>query len=127
MIINNTTLHFEGIDASKEISLYEYGLLVAHIGEGEYYCVYEISKDRFNTGYINESFLDSIAKGEEFASVVSIADFLRCNDSSLMNWLQLSVPHKLYSLLSYYGYQCIFGTCATLGMCIAETKQFIES
>lgn len=103
-----------GIDANKEISLFEYGLLIApYIKDGskdEYFVVYSIGNGLFDTGYKHEHELNDLINGKEWADKESIDSFLSFTGQSLDEWLQMSMVHKLHDCLNYWGYENIMGS-----------------
>ena len=112
---------FHGVDASNEISLFEYGLLCKQYTKDgrkdEYFCVYGVSSNnntneynKFDTGYITEEELNNLVTGKNWMNESDINSFLDCNGMKLPAWLELSFISKLHDLISYYGYENIMGS-----------------
>lgn len=101
--------NYEGLDVDLEISLFEYGLIWT-IRENDYHFIYGIDLD--DTGYIKFSWGDipincDVQKEYDWAEFHEICDYV---GMSLDDWLALSLPLKINDLLSYYGYENVFGT-----------------
>lgn len=108
---------FQGIDASKEISLLEYGLLVSNEphkdGSGSHFCVYRQSSDSFGTAHIYPKDIDSLLQGKDWAnedSLKSFFSFIGCEDEREDYIEQMSLVIKLNDLVSYFGEENICGT-----------------
>jgi len=112
---------YKGIDASVEISLFEYGIAIKEIGES-YNIIYGINQNdkRFNkfdqifmkkddiNNFINNN--DWIKK-DEFFSYTGITE---------KNYQSLDILNKIYDLFQYYGAENIFGCNYDLGFEIDE-------
>lgn len=109
-------LTFVGTDASNEISLLEYSLLVSNEphedGSGSHFCVYKIAEDTYGCGHIYPNDIDNILKGEDWASNEDIQGFLSFvgEDGNLSGYLESSLIHKISDLMQYFGTENIFGT-----------------
>ena len=110
---------YYGIDASNDISLFEYGLLVSiaehEDGSHTHHCIYGIESDgeeytRFDSGHISEQEVNDLVNGEDWMSEDDVDSFLSTCGISKVDWMQLSLACKLSDLISYYGYENIFGT-----------------
>lgn len=108
-----------GIDASKEISLKEYHLLVAsykdpkHPRPDEYFILYGFSGESttvFGTGYITESAIHHLLKGKDWAGKSDINLLLETSGFSLDELLGLPFVHKLYHAISFWGAESVVGT-----------------
>lgn len=117
-MIENIHEHMFGTDASNEISLLEYGLLVAPAKvvnpeqsheDDEYFCVYRVTPDAFDTGYIRISELDKLINGEDWMKQSDIDSFLSTFGISKEDWLQLSPVNKISDMCSL-GVENIFGS-----------------
>lgn len=116
----NNGLPFFGTDASNEISLFEYGLLVKQYlkdgREDEYFVVYGIERDdegnfkSFGTGYITEEQVNGYVLGKEFMKGDDIDSFLSFAGSTEGEWLRHKFILKLSDLLQYSGPENIIGT-----------------
>ena len=120
---------YTGIDASLDISLFEYGI-AWHINdectqENEYHFIYgvqvyenaemsSIDYCTFDHGYLTlddfKDMLDSWANNDGFYS---------CHDTS-KNELINRFPYSVYDLMSYYGFENVFGSCYWKGFKILE-------
>jgi hypothetical protein len=73
-------LQFYGIDASNEISLLEYGLLVStekhEDGSGTQFCVYQINEDAYGTGHYSEQEINNLLKGNDWMGKDDVNSFL---------------------------------------------------
>ena len=105
---------WEGTDRSLEISLFENGLVAYQPKDrdfpDEWFVLYKISEDAYGTGWIRESELDKIIKGEEWASDEDVESFLSTNGSEKEEWLEMSFIQKMSDLLNYWGYENIMGS-----------------
>lgn len=103
-----------GIDDSLEISLFEYGAVAKQPKEihytDEWFVLYCVSQDAFDTGWKRESELDSIVNLEEWANSKCIDDFLLTIGSTREKWLELSFITKFGDLVGYFGIENIMGT-----------------
>lgn len=103
-----------GIDVNKEISLFEYGLLIAPYkkdgSNDEYFCVYSVGNDQFDSGYIHEKELNDLINGNEWADKKTIESFLSSTGQTLAKWLELPMVHKLHDCLTHWGYVEIMGS-----------------
>jgi hypothetical protein len=103
---------FVGVDVNREISLMEYGFIAQKNTKDypdEYFVIYHMDNDAFGTGYVRESDLDSLIKGEEWAEADSIKSFLSFVGSTLEEWLELEFVTKLSDCLNYWGYADVIG------------------
>lgn len=104
---------FFGPDASNEISLLEYGVLVysePHIdGSGTHFVIYKQGHDQYGTAHVSESDINNLVSGKDWASDDDCKEYLECCGQSLKEWLQMAFPHKLQSLVSYWGPLNIYG------------------
>jgi hypothetical protein len=110
-------LTFVGTDVNLEISLLEYGLIVANVTADypdEYFTVYRSphsEEPMFGTGYVRESELDAIIDGKEWMSADDVTEFLSfTGNSNESEWKQLPFVIKLSDLISYYGTDNVIGT-----------------
>jgi len=106
---------FSGIDASNEISLLEYGLLVYSEKHEDnscsQFCVYRIGEDSFGTGHIYESDINSLLQGDDWMCKDDIDSFMSSMDIDNINEYitNSSLTQKIFDLVSYYGIENIFG------------------
>jgi hypothetical protein len=104
---------FIGCDASLEISLLEYGLIVSENehedGSGTHFCVYKISDNSFGTGHMSEKEVNGYIEGKEFMNSDDIKSFLNWNGMTKEDWLKMEMHSKLGDLLQYWGSENIFG------------------
>ena len=103
-------LKYSGIDASNEISLYEYGLLIDDTDINDIHCFYGIGS---NNGSEYDTFdCGNISRKE----IIDL--FYELNKSGLLSycgmtetdWLNMSSVNQLSDLLNYFGYENIFGS-----------------
>ncbi len=94
-----------GIDASLDISLFEYGLLTCKNSQctkpDEWFCLVGVDKDdegykKFDYGYIQESDF----AGESWIEWDEVLSFV---GMTFEEWQELSFVMKLSDLISYYG------------------------
>ena len=105
---------FEGIDASLDISLYEYGLIWVKGIEGhekDYHFVFGVRCD--NEGNFTKFDWADIAidcnpeKEWDWAEWDNVAD---CSGVSKEDLLSYSLPMIVETLVGYYGYENVFGS-----------------
>ena len=129
--INEAELQgYTGIDASLDISLLEYGLawvVNEHCNQdkNEYHFIYGIDWVEnsemstvdcctFDHGYM--TFADFKDMLESWANEDSFFNSIDSNKAELLERFPVSV----YDLMSYYGYENVFGSCYWEGFKIAE-------
>ena len=117
--------NFSGVDANLKTSLFEYGFIARPHTEDyddEFFVVYKKRDNVFDTAYIQESFLNNLIDGKEWADNEDIASFLSYVDSTKEEWAKAEFSHKLAECLSYWGRENIFGSSYYEGMTEAEVK-----
>ena len=108
-----------GIDASNEISLFEYGLLVKQDAKDSYTVIYKVSENTFDTATITNVECNYLTKESWF----DLAGFLSYVGSNADSWYSSNIAIRLFDLLTYYGYENIFGSCWYGGMSEDEARQ----
>ena len=122
---------YHGIDASLDISLFEYGLICRkftksnikkyewkklHQHSDEYRIIYGVETDEqgnynlFEPTYKRESELNNLVLGNEWISKDVIDSFLETHDTTLETWLELSFIMKLHDLVSHFGWMDVLGS-----------------
>ena len=101
-------LEFKGIDVCNEISLCDYGMLLAE-KDGTYYVIYgcdDIGEHgeyiNFNWNYFNEDEIGDLIER------LTDDDILSFVGSTYDQWNELSVLQRLYNLYSYFGSYVVF-------------------
>ena len=108
----NDLINYHGIDASNEISLFEYGILFKE-SKNEITVIFGVGIDnggyynRFDSILLDKSYFDEIIQDSWF-NKDSFFSFCGINNES--EYFNLWIGHKIDSLLSYYGYENIFGS-----------------
>ncbi len=108
---------FEGIDASLNESLFEYGLAWKKLDNGEFLFIY---KNPNNPGHFDRCTMDKktdLKKEFNWVCWADIANYLGC---PLENWLNCSFGQKISDLMNYYGAENIFGTSYWEGFKVEE-------
>ena len=95
---------YNGIDASIEESLYEYGLIWKETSPGEYNFIYGINSD--DDEYVLFDYIFMSIKDWEELLQESWFD-LKAVES--FSGGKLSFPYDVHTVLQYYGYESIFG------------------
>ena len=104
---------YEGIDASIEVSLFEYGLIWKknkYCGQDEYYFIYDTHlKDEhgnklFGSGYLSKQ--DLLSMFDDWASKSDIESF---TGQPFDTWIE-SFPSCVYDMVQYYCTDYVFGT-----------------
>jgi len=114
--MNIVKSNFYGIDASNEISLLEYGLLVYsekhEDNSGTQFCVYKIDENSFGTGHYSNEEINDLLNGNDWASNEDIKSFLSYvgADNIEQYIANNDIAMKLNDLKSYFGTETIFGT-----------------
>lgn len=114
-IMNNVATAWIGIDVDLETSLFEYGFVCRQNENRDYpdewQVLHMIDETNFDTGYVRESELDAIVKGEEWADVSDVEQFLRTMGMDNVNdWMNLPIQHKLSDIATYWGMANVMGT-----------------
>lgn len=100
----NTSWH--GIDASKEISLLEYGLLVRwDRSKQSFQCIYKIGKDRWGIAFMTNREIDQVIMEDWF----DLGGFQGCVGTPIGSWISGGFVTKAHDLVSYVGYENVFG------------------
>lgn len=100
--------NYSGIDASNEISLFEYGLL-CKIENNDIQCIYGVGSDN---GCNYNTFACSWISATEVKQLLNELDklgLLSYIGMSEKNWLESDIITQIHDLLSYFGYENIFG------------------
>lgn len=123
--MSNQENNFAGVDISLEISLFEHGFIArphTEDYEDEYFVVYKKQEEKFDTAYLQESFLNNLIGGKEWADDDDIVSFLSCVDSTKEEWLKTGFCNKLSDCLSYWGGENILGSSYYEGMSKEEAE-----
>ena len=99
-----------GVDRDLENSLEEYDFVATQQSGDEWAVVYKISDDAYGVGYISESDLDSLIKGEDWADNEAVQGMLSTVGSDVNSWLGSGFINKLSDVFSYWGHENIMGT-----------------
>ena len=103
---------YEGTDASLEIALYEYGLIwkIVNEDEDEYQFVYGVDNDGCDYNkfdWANMTMGDWVELlNESWVDIEAIEDFADTSKQYLID----SFPRMVDVLVSYYGYENVFGS-----------------
>ena len=102
------SLGFEGIDASLEISLEEYGLAVKanHSEVDNHFVLFKNSYGLWDWAQGTETNLTSAFN--DWIDKPAFLSFVGCDETE---WLKCSLATKLSDLVGYYGTDNIFGGC----------------
>ncbi len=100
-------LGFEGIDASLEISLFEYRLAFRPTKENEeYQFLYLVDgEDFFETGFYSKGSFETLL-GESWFNVPGFWSFADTDKADML----ARFPHSMADAISYYGTENIFGS-----------------
>ena len=106
---------YNGIDASLETSLFEYGMIWAEGLEGhekDFHFIYGVGMDELGN-YNSFDWADiaidcNIEKEYDWADFQKVADFCGITKEE---FLKQSIPMMIFDLVSYYGRENIFGGC----------------
>jgi hypothetical protein len=103
---------FNGTDASLEISLFEYGLIWKKVKK-DYKFIYGIKVNDvgdyiwFDCAYMP---IDTDIK-EEFGWIDDWSGILSSVGMTEKEFMDMSLPQQICDLISYYGYENVFGSC----------------
>ena len=103
--------NYSGIDVSNEISLFEYGLLCDVTNLDDIHCFYGIGSndgcnyDTFDCGNISNQEINDLLDELDKSGLLSYVGMPETD------WKNSFVISKLHDLLSYFGYENIFGSC----------------
>ncbi len=100
---------FHGIDASNEISLFEYGLLVCHYEDTDYSVVCKYG-EQFYTSFSDENDINGLVLGTDWMSTDGIIDFLSFVGQNRDTWIDNEFVTKLYDLIQYFGPDSVIGS-----------------
>lgn len=109
MINLNDLKTWYGIDASNEISLLEYGLLVKKEPDkdDQYKIIYRVNSTQFDFCHFSEKEVNEFLNEGWF----NTEGFLNYCGMTENAWLKMNIANKLSDLLTYYGFENICGTC----------------
>jgi hypothetical protein len=113
---------FNGIDASLETSLFEYGLIWhENDQDGDTKLIFGINYDgesynQFDYGFYNEKEFTDLIESSWF----NLDDILSFISNTKENWLNTNLGNRIFDCISYYGYENIFGS--SYGGFIIERK-----
>ena len=106
--------YYDGTDADLETSLFEYGLIWikgAKDHENDYHFIYGVGLDsngNYNLFDWGDVAIDCNPEKEwDFVEFDKVAE---CNGMSKADFLKMPLPLIVESLVSYYGYENIFGS-----------------
>ena len=114
---------FDGVDASLDIALFEYGLAWHDLGNGDWLFIYGIGADEIDGQMTYTRFDRCEMRESEFTSDHDWCDFdAVCKPSGIEveTWQAWSFAQRIADLVSYYGTEEIFGSCYWSGFAIAE-------
>lgn len=100
---------FDGIDASLETSLFEYGLIWKK-EKKDYKFIYGFANncsEYYLFDYATIPITTNIADEYNFADLNAVANFV---GMKLDEWLNSALPNKIFDLIAYYGVESIFGS-----------------
>lgn len=107
---------WQGVDADLETSLFEYGFVAKQLAERDYddewFILYRVDDNNFDTGWKRESELDELIRGEDWVGQDDVDSFLGSmgHGESPEDWINdLDFIRKLSDLLSYWSPENIFG------------------
>jgi hypothetical protein len=106
---------YDGIDASLETSLFEYGMIWAKGIEGhekDYHFIYGVGINPFTSEYNSFDWADIAIdtdprKEWDFVEWEKVLSFVGMNEDDFFNQ---PLPQIVYDLVSYYGHENIFGS-----------------
>ena len=112
--MTTTKQQFHGVDASNEISLLEYGLLLSNKphedNSGSYFAVYKVSDNCFDWGHLYPNEINGLIEGKEWANNKDIESFLSFVGQTKKEWLTNTLINKISDLIQYWGAENICGT-----------------
>ena len=125
--MTTTKLKFSGIDASLEISLFQYGFICAPCALKEYFVVYNSNNGTgFHTAIVQPKNINAIITGNSWANDEDIASFLSFVGCFAEEWLDANFETKLNDVVSYWGWENIVGNAWSEGMTSEEvTEQYL--
>ena len=103
------TTIFEGTDVDLETSMEEYGLLVSKETDknGQHACLYKHAYNgTFDVGYLSEKEVNNFLN-ESWFDKEAFLSYVGMTESE---WIDMMFVNKVSDLLSYYGYENIFGS-----------------
>jgi hypothetical protein len=105
--------NYTGIDASIEISLFEYGLIWnknKNCGQDEYYFIYDTYlKDKQDNKLFGSSYLSKQDLIDMFDSWAEKSTIEYLTMESFDTWIE-SFPYCVYDMVHYYGTDNVFST-----------------
>lgn len=102
--------NWHGVDASKETSLFEYGLLVRWVSEEQaWQCIYRnpYAGNMFSYGWATEKELEQTLHDSGF--IEDLTGFLSYVGSDWSTWIAQSFAVKLHDFIQYHGAENLFG------------------
>jgi hypothetical protein len=108
---NLMTAGFEGTDVSLDIALYEYGLIWRKTAPGEYLFYYGVECDdegnytKFDWAHMSKADWTDLLN-EDWVDIEEVEKYADNTKQELID----TFPHSVYTLVSYHGYENIFGS-----------------
>ena len=107
-------IYWEGDDKDIAESLFEYGFVVRQPENkdtlDEWFVLFKVGENQFDSGWVRESDLDALMKGEDWMDAQTIEQILADYDGDLSDWLSMPFRIKLGDLMGYSGYENIIGS-----------------
>jgi hypothetical protein len=97
----------EGIDVSVETSLFEYGIAWVE-RDTEYHFIYKVSDSPMQFDWADISKDIDIKKEFDWADFNAVYSFTGMSES---DFLEMPLTQQIFDLVSYYGYENVFGSC----------------
>jgi hypothetical protein len=117
---------YEGIDASLDIALFEYGLIWKDAGDS-YDFIYGIGSDGDGYDLFSNTSVEKNVNPEEEWNFVDWGGVSNSTGMSKEELLAEDLPYLVADLLGYYGFQKVFGSSGAGGFEVQASKKVVAS
>lgn len=111
-IFRTENTKYVGVDPSPEISFSKYGFICKQEKADQYICVYKVSDDLYDYGFLCESEINDFLEvsHKNWMTKEHIDGFVRYIDKTKEEFLSLPFQFKAFAMIQYFGFSDIMGS-----------------
>ena len=114
----NEFKNYSGSDANLEISLFEQGLIWKfNEVDSDYHFIYKINDNLFDSGCIGSI---------EELDWIDLKKIMSFTGLSLSEWIDSPLYYQVADIISYYGFECVFGSSYGSEFKIKENEEYLK-